>query len=480
MIARRDPAEALLNEKCDQVERGLYSWFKAVPGAIVMLIALAAVALLVNVSLTISVFSLIALTLLLLNWAVNRARQRRGSGETEVAFARRRVGDHLRQLPLAAGYTLNGPPAGEVQPLLARLRAALAKMRTGDAWVLPLMLAFGGLAACFALLLAGMNVLRLEPGATPLGDLTVAGIVVLQCCLLAAIVPIVQLVRLRRNLSPAETSASEIFTYLDKTPSISPAPDARPVAALAEKVELENVRLADRDGHLLLDDLTLAVPRGQRVAVIATDSQVPLALAGLLVRFYDPAAGRVLWDGHDLRHAEPNSLRRQAVVVADDGLIFDGTVTQNIQCGNGDYTQLQLTDAAKMVRAYNFIQQLPQGFSTPLGDGGRRLNAAQSFRLALARAAVREPSLVVVQEPAAAMEDADGALIDDALRRLGDGRTLIVLAARLETLRGADSVCLIHEGKLAAAGPHFGLLQSSSLYRHVNYMRYNEFGTAVR
>src|SRR5262249_3683922 len=138
------------------------------------------------------------------------------------------------------------------------------------------------------------------------------------------------------------------------------------------------------------------------------------------------------------------------------------------------------TDAAKLVRAYNFIQQLPQGFATPIGEGGKRLNPAQSFRLALARAAVREPSLVIVQEPAAPIDEADAALIDDALRRLGDERTLIVLATRLETLRNADSVYLIHEGKLAAAGPHFGLLQSSPLYRHVNYMRFNEFGTAVR
>ncbi len=480
LAARRDPAEALLDEKCEQVERGLATYWKAIPSAVVTLASLAIMALLVNVPLTIIVVSLIALLLLLLRWTTARAARRRRVSEGELATARRGLTDYLRGVPLAAGYSLNGPPTGDAASQLNRLRLALWDVRTGDRWILPLLLAAGGVAACFIVLIAGVSVLRepAEAGSRP--ALSVAGIVVLEGCLLASIVPIVQLVRLARRTGAAETSAGEIMQYLERAPAVVESAEPRNVRELVDGVSLDTVRLADRAGHLLLDDITISLPAGSRTAVVATDDQVPLALAGLLVRYYDPTAGSVLWDGVDVRQARLAALRRRAIVVPADGQIFDGTVAENIRCSANEFSPLEITDAAKAMRVFDFVEQMPQGFSTQLGDGGQLLNAAQAFRIALARAAIREPSLVIVDEPANPGDAAESALIDEALAQLAAGQTLLVLARRIESLRSADRVFLIHEGKLVAAGPHFQLLQSSTLYRHVNYMRFNQFGAAVR
>lgn len=477
--ARRDPAEALMHEKCDQIERGLAAWWKTAPSAFVLLATLALVALLVSVSLTICVVSLVALSLLLLRWATSRSQLRRSRCETEAMLARRRASGFLRQLPWALGYSLDGPPTGDPRAQLQQLRRANWLTRTSDTWILPLMLAFGSVAVCFALLLAGINVLRSGQGVYA-GGLTVAGVVVLQSCMFVAIIPIVQLSRLGKRLGAAQTSASEVLTYLDKQPQPNQTPLARPVSALQRELAAESLRFADQAGHLLMEDLSLRIPAGKHVAIVATDPQLPLAFAGLVVRFYDPAAGRILWDGVNLRDLQLEGLRRQAVVVPSDGMIFDGSVAENIRCGMSHFTQTEIEEAAKLTRSLGFVQRLPHGFDTPLAGGGRPLTATQVFRLALTRAALRKPSLVIIDEPPLPDNDPEVTLADEALTQLAAGRTMIVLAQRINTLRSAELVLLIHDRKLAAQGPHFQLLQSSSLYRHVNYMRFNEFGTAVR
>jgi ABC-type multidrug transport system fused ATPase/permease subunit len=227
-----------------------------------------------------------------------------------------------------------------------------------------------------------------------------------------------------------------------------------------------------------LEDVTLQIPAGRQVTVVASDPQTPPAVAGLFVRFYDPAAGQVLFDHHDIRRATLDTIRGQTALVFKDGLLFPGTILQNITCGDSGFTSVQVNDAVKRAMAADFIRELPEGLATRLGNQHQPLRPDQAFRIGLARALLRAPSLLVVEEPQAGNEAADREL-DEALTQAAASRTLIVLPARISTLRNADLICVFHEGKLLGQGRHAELLQASEVYRHLCYMRFNPFRESV-
>jgi len=241
---------------------------------------------------------------------------------------------------------------------------------------------------------------------------------------------------------------------------------------VVDSIRFEEVTLADAAGDKLLDAFDLTIAARQRVGILSTDPSVALALAGLLMRLYDPAAGRVLFDGYDIATATLETVRGQALIVPADGMLFDGTVQENITCGDAGFTMLQISDAAKQARAQSFILELPHGFATPLGTDGRQLDSGQAFCLGLARALIRNPSVLVVEEPDARLDRPAKQRLKEALRWAGADRTLVVIPTRLSTLRALDKIVLIHDGKVQAEGTHRELLKSSRLYRYLNVVRF--------
>jgi ABC-type multidrug transport system fused ATPase/permease subunit len=198
-------------------------------------------------------------------------------------------------------------------------------------------------------------------------------------------------------------------------------------------------------------------------------------LSYLLPRFYDPYTGQVLMDRKDIRYAMLASVRLQTALVLREALLFTGTVAENIGCGDEQFSQLQITEAAKRARAYDFVQRLPQGFNTVVGEHGMRLTNSQQVRIGVARALLRDPTLAILEEPPDEMDVPTAELLDQAIEALAEKRTLIVLPTRLITLRKLDRVFLFHEGKLVDEGSHNELLQRSELYRHLIYQRFNMF-----
>jgi ABC-type multidrug transport system fused ATPase/permease subunit len=255
---------------------------------------------------------------------------------------------------------------------------------------------------------------------------------------------------------------------------------AQPLDRLRQAIKLDNVTIANRHGHRLLHNVSLTIPAGTKVAIVASDPQTPLALAGLFVRFYDPAAGRVLYDDHDICQATLDTVRGQAVLVVAEGPLFPGSVTDNIVCGNSGFTSLQVSDALKHAQAEEFVRSLPQGINTPISGQDTMLKADQAFRIGLARSLLREPSVLVVQEPEGEFDATVSGQLNTAFEQAARGRTMIVLPSRLATLRSAEHVFVFHEGKLHAEGTHSELLQNSELYRHLNYVRFNPFRGKVQ
>ncbi len=236
--------------------------------------------------------------------------------------------------------------------------------------------------AAAVILLAGFNMLR-EPPRTSL-----PGAVLLCCALLATSYPIFRLERLFDRLPAADKAASEILTYLDRQPRIGQMPAAVKLERLSRQISLERVTLADMTGRLLLDNISCQLPAGRPVVLFSTDETTALALAGLLPRFCDPAAGQVLFDGRDLRLATLDSVRRQVALILSDHILTSGTLAQNIAGDAGDYTQDEIVAAVKHVHADEFVQSLADGLQTMVGAHGQALSTGQAISVGLARVAL--------------------------------------------------------------------------------------------
>jgi ATP-binding cassette subfamily B protein len=174
-----------------------------------------------------------------------------------------------------------------------------------------------------------------------------------------------------------------------------------------------------------------------------------------------------------------DSLRAQIAVVLQHNLVFHDTVANNIGCGDPAYTLPQIIEAAKMAHAHHFIQKLPRGYETAIGEQGHSLSIGEQFQIALARAILRDPALLIVEEPETPLDDDVKSLLDDTFARLLPGRTAIFLPHRLSTIRSCDRIFLLHKGRLEAAGDHRHLLSQNQLYRHLHYLEFSEMAEQV-
>ncbi len=296
---------------------------------------------------------------------------------------------------------------------------------------------------------------------------------------LAAIVLSIPGVRALKSLSEFRREltvvADKIQRYLDQVPAVSQAVGAKFLQPMAKTLHFENVKYQTAAGSKVLDGIDFKLEVDKCFAVVSLDPLEAKAVALMLPRFIEPREGRVMIDGEDIAWVTLESLRAETVFVAADDPPFEGTVFENIRGGQSDLTLQQVTEAAKMTHAHNFIVKLFNGYETVLTSQGDSLDAGQRFRLGLARAIVRNPALLIIEEPWSPLDEDTKTLLVDAYDRICRERTVIFLPARMSTVRRTDQVIVLHEGKVAAIGPHSKLVTQSPIYRHWEYLHFNEF-----
>jgi ATP-binding cassette subfamily B protein len=307
-----------------------------------------------------------------------------------------------------------------------------------------------------------------------------AGLTVLDGLLLGLLLLVIasalrDFTRLPELASEGSERADEIAAFIDRIPAVSQRPGATFLQPMSRTLTFNHVSFATPQSAPLLQGLDLRITFGERIALLSLTPEPALAVASLIPRFIDPDPGQVLIDGRDIREGTLESLRAEALFVSGDDPVFDATALENITCGQPDITRQQAVDAAKLAHADNFIRTLPKGYDTPLGEHGVNLDAGQRFRLSLARAAVREPAILIIEEPQIPLDAATKSMLDDAYQRLSGNRTVIFLPSRLSTVKRCSRVIIIHDGKVAADGTHEQLLHKSDLYRHWEYVRFNPF-----
>ena len=263
-------------------------------------------------------------------------------------------------------------------------------------------------------------------------------------------------------------AAERIFELLDRQPAMAPSGGAK-VEHVRGELELAQVRFAypTRKDVTVLDEVSLHLTPGEIVAVVGPSGAGKSTLAALIGRLYDPDAGRVLLDGTDVRELEVDFLRRQIGTVAQEPILFSTTIAENIRYGRPGASQAEVEAAARTANAHTFVASFPQGYETLVGERGVQLSGGQKQRVAIARAVLKDPRILVLDEATSALDAESEHLVKEALERLMRGRTTLIIAHRLSTVKDADRVVVLDGGRIVQVGPHTALLREEGLYRRL-------------
>ena len=279
--------------------------------------------------------------------------------------------------------------------------------------------------------------------------------------------PIQQLSQLYTTYQSGMAALDKIFELLDEEPELEDGPDAVELPQVRGEIRFEDVTFQydpDDEATRALDGVDLTVAPGQTVALVGATGAGKSTLAKLVARFHDPTSGRVLVDGHDLRDVTERSLRSQLGIVPQEGFLFSGTIADNIAFGRPDATREEVEEAARAVRAHEFVERLEDGYDTEVGERGGHLSAGQRQLVAFARAAIADPRILILDEATSNVDVRTEARIELGLRRLLAGRTAIVIAHRLSTIRGAARIVVLEHGAVVEQGTHDELVEAGGHY----------------
>jgi ATP-binding cassette subfamily B protein len=458
----REEAGDLVTRRVEQIQDGLAAWLTGSVRGQVATVLLLIVLLVVHFWLTLSLLLLAGVVWLVAGqaaaWFRRDARVAARRAEARLGMMRESMALTL----LVKSYLMERYSKNRFERHLADLSRAERRRARGETFSRPTLVAVVTLAGSAMLYLAGRVVLA--------GEMSLAGLAVKAAAIAALFYALNRWIAAQVRVARARGAAADVFEFLDRRGETGQPIDAEFLQPMARKLELVGVSLREPGtGRMVLEDITLTVPAGTRAAVVFTDPTEAHALAHLITRFQDPTAGEVRIDGKNTRWVTFESLRAQVALVTADALTFADTVANNIGCGDPGFTLPQIIEAAKVAHAHQFVQKLPYGYETMIGDGGVSLRAGERFRIALARAVLRDPSLIVIEEPAEPLDPDSAVLIDDAIARIRQGRTLLFLARRPSTVKTADEVFVLHNGRLKAGGSHDELIHASELYRLLHF-----------
>ncbi|HEV8316854.1 MAG TPA: ABC transporter ATP-binding protein [Vicinamibacterales bacterium] len=322
--------------------------------------------------------------------------------------------------------------------------------------------------AVTAITLAGTALVLIVGGLHVLDStLTVGSLLVVIAYLAAVYNPMSAIAHTTGSLQQAAVSARRVREVFALTPERLDGPDTLDASEVEGRVRFESVGFSYGDDRRVLEDVSFEVRPGEMFAIVGVTGAGKTTIANLIPRFFEPKSGRVLVDEVDVRRYSLRSLRERIAVVPQQPVLFSGTIADNIRYGRLEASDQEIEAAARAAYVHEFIQQLPQGYQTPVAEAGATLSGGERQRLGLARALLKNAPILLLDEPTSSLDALSEAAVFGALRRLRKGRTTIVIAHRLSTIRDATRILVLHEGWLIDQGTHDELMASNDLYRRM-------------
>jgi len=311
------------------------------------------------------------------------------------------------------------------------------------------------------------------------GDASIGSFVLVNAMLIQLYMPLNFMGMVYRQIKQAVIDIDDMFAILARNPEIRDAPDARPLAVDQAAVAFEDVHFAYRADRPILRGISFSVPAGKTVALVGPSGAGKSTISRLLFRFYEPQSGRIRIDGQDIAHTQQKSLRSAIGMVPQDTVLFNDTIGYNIRYGRWDATEAEIREAARLAQIDSFIESLPEGYDTQVGERGLKLSGGEKQRVAIARTILKSPPILILDEATSALDSFTEKEIQDALDRVSRDRTTLVIAHRLSTVVGADEIIVLDKGEIVERGTHMDLLESGGVYAAM-WNRQREIDEATR
>lgn len=286
--------------------------------------------------------------------------------------------------------------------------------------------------------------------------------------------PVKRLSRVYAAIQKAMAAADRVFDIMDLDEKITDVPNAKPLPPIKGKVEFKDITFSYKEGQPALQHISLKAEPGQMIALVGPSGSGKSTIANLIPRFYDVDSGVITIDDHDIRQVTADSLREQIGLVPQETMLFSTSVMENIRYGRLDATDEEVIEAAKAANAEEFIKELPEGYDTKLGERGLNLSGGQRQRLAIARAILKNPRVLILDEATSALDTESEKIVQDALDNLMVGRTSFVIAHRLSTIFNADQIFVVENGHLREHGTHEELLAAGGLYSNLYNIQFRQ------
>jgi subfamily B ATP-binding cassette protein MsbA len=299
------------------------------------------------------------------------------------------------------------------------------------------------------------------------GELTTGALVALTFYIAFVFNPAVRVVDFNNSLHWALAAMERVFQTLDTRPDIEDRPGAIPLDRIQGRVEFRNVSFEYVPDKRAIDDVSFTVEPGEVVALVGHSGAGKSTLMNLLMRFYDPTEGAILIDGHDLRELRLESVRRRVAMVAQENVLFSVSILENVKYGNPNADTSAAIEACKAADLDEFVMSLPDGYETMIGEDGIKLSGGQKQRLALARALLTDPAILILDDVTSALDGETEAKVQEALLRVMAGRTTFIIAHRLSSVVDADRIYVIEAGQIVDCGTHSELVSKPGIYRDI-------------
>jgi ABC-type multidrug transport system fused ATPase/permease subunit len=437
----------------------LSSGVATIIGDTVVLAGIVLVMLSLNVQLALSAFAVLPL-MLLATWLFSRrARIAFRQTRQRLAAVVGGLAEDISGIRVIQAFAREGVSATRFEEVNRANRDANIDAMSLSFIFLPTVDFLGILATAIVLWAGGLAVAR--------GDMTLGTVVAFLAYVSRFFQPIQDLSQMYTMMQSAIAGGERVLEMLDTRPEIYDEPAAIDMPSIAGRVELRQISFSYQPDAPVLHDVNLVIEAGQTVALVGPTGAGKTTIANLVARLYDVTAGAVIIDGLDVRLVTQRSLRRQMGLVPQDPFLFTGSIADNIRFSAPEISMQKVEEAARAANAHDFISALPKGYATRILEGGVNLSLGQRQLICIARAILANPRILILDEATASVDTLTEGLIQEALQKLLVGRTAIVVAHRLSTIRNADQICVVQAGGIIERGTHDELLENGGLYREL-------------